>query len=222
MYLSTTAVIDRNGPANDILDETSPCQPKTEYGRSKLRAENIVQARQETLGYTCTILRPGIIYGSGPTRSGGLFNLFARWIQTGHILARIQWPGKTGIIFVEDVARVLMTFAQESAAANETFCLVSESPAISDIASSMARVLEVPYRPIEFPKWSWSLLRKCLGIPGLLSILPWSLAVQVWRLSHMVDHGLWCDGSKMRRLYHEPLVMLDEGIKSVLEIESSQ
>lgn len=221
MYVSTTAVIDRNGPANYALDETSPCQPKTEYGRSKLRAENIIRTRQETLGYTYTILRPGIIYGAGPTRSGGLFNLFAKWIQTGHLLARIPWPGKTGVIFVEDVARILTTFAQESAAANETFCLVTESPTISEIASSMARALQVPYQPVKLPGWSWKFLRNCLGIPGLFSILPWFLAVYAWRLSHMVDHGLWCDGSKMRQLYHEPLVMLDEGLKLMLRKKSS-
>lgn len=51
--------------SNHPLTETSPCQPDTPYGRSKLQAEQALIELASPSSMTWTILRPTLVYGSG-------------------------------------------------------------------------------------------------------------------------------------------------------------
>ncbi len=215
LYVSSTAVYDPKGRTMRGLDESSPCTPRTEYGRTKLRGENIVQMLQPAYKFDYIIFRLSTTYGPN-VRADGLFSLFGDWVRRNHFISRIPWPGKLGIVHIDDVVRILVTFAQDPRAANDTFCIATESPSIVEIASYMARSLGAPYKPFKVPESVWTIVRMGMRFPGLFKLLPWPIAGKLWRLSHMIDNGFWCDGSKLARHYREPLVTLDKGIGSVL------
>lgn len=215
LYLSTTATIDRQGPANGPIDEDSPNVPRTEYGKTKLKAEKVIEEKHIAYGYKYTILRSSTVYGYG-TRDNGLFDIFGRWVKSGNPLGRINWPGRTGLIHRDDLVRICIDFALRPETENELFCVVTESPPIGDIPREMAKALDIPFKQINIPEWVWRLGRLFLRAPGLRSIGPASLRRNFWRLSLIVDHCLWCDGAKMCRLYKEPLLRLDDGIYDVM------
>lgn len=218
VYASTAAVYDPKGSITRGLDEESPCRPRTEYGRTKLIAEGIVRDRAPASGYRYTILRLSTIYGDN-VRPDGVFSLFAELIRRGHFVARIPWPGKLGIMHIDDLVRIFIAVAEDPDTKDEIFCVSTESRSILEIMTSISRALGVPHRPYRVPGILWSLIRLGLAIPGLLRVLPWSVAGPLWRLGHMVNHGFWCDGEKLQRHYPEPLIRLDDGIKSVLGLD---
>jgi len=65
IYMSSIAAMgpDYHG---QLLDESSICNPNTEYGRSKLEAEKCVEHYAES--FPIVILRPSFIYGRGDMR----------------------------------------------------------------------------------------------------------------------------------------------------------
>ena len=83
--------------------KTSPFVPRTAYGRTKLKGEHILQESAGRDGYSWTILRLPTVYGPGQ-KPGGLFDKMIRMASAGALLGRIDWPGRTSIIHVDDAA----------------------------------------------------------------------------------------------------------------------
>jgi nucleoside-diphosphate-sugar epimerase len=221
VFVSTTAAIDRVGPATSPLDESTPCHPKTEYGKSKLRAEAIVKELSSTYGYDWTILRYATVYGFG-TRDKGLFDHFANWARTGSFLGRLYFPGKTGLVHVDDAVKITHALSIDPRTVGETVCVVAESPPIGDIALAMSQALEQDAPRIRFPEFFWRLTRFGLRFPRLFDFTPQPFHNHLWRLSLISDHGLWVSGQKLRSLYDEPLIELEQGIRDVMGLESEQ
>ena len=65
VYFSSTAVY---GPTKDtklLVDETYPCKPISQYGKSKLEAEKVLFHYYEEHGVPITVIRPPVVYGPG-------------------------------------------------------------------------------------------------------------------------------------------------------------
>ena len=105
MYTSSVAVVDRNGPARAPIDEATPCTPRTAYGVTKRDGERILRDRAARDGFTWTIVRLPTVYGPGQ-KPGGMFDLLLGYVGRGALLGRLLWPGRTSVMFVDDVARV--------------------------------------------------------------------------------------------------------------------
>jgi len=71
IYASTLACVDRDRPSGPVTEQT-PCTPRTPYGITKLRAEEIVRAGSAEFGFQFTILRLCTIIGPG-FRPTGMF-----------------------------------------------------------------------------------------------------------------------------------------------------
>jgi nucleoside-diphosphate-sugar epimerase len=74
VYTGTLASVDQNYPTQPA-SETTPCRPKTPYGRTKLEAEEYLCRCSQEIGFEFTILRLCTIVGRG-YRAGGMFSLF--------------------------------------------------------------------------------------------------------------------------------------------------
>src|SRR5260221_6246644 len=103
VYTSSIAVHDRNGLADGPLREDSPFTPRTAYGVTKLRGERILQEAAARREFTWTIPRLPTVYGPGG-KAGGMFDLLIAGVRTGGLISRINWPGRSSVIFVDDVA----------------------------------------------------------------------------------------------------------------------
>jgi nucleoside-diphosphate-sugar epimerase len=205
VFTSTSAAVDRiSRPRGKPLNESSPCRPRTAYGRTKLAAEKLLQEWCAAEGVEHTIARLTTLYGPGVRT--GLIPVLTEGIREGRLSARLNWPGRVSLLFVADAVRSLLFLAECSQAANEIFFLSSgEALRVGDIVQEIARRLDPPGRPRRLPRWLWWAVRRAAWLPGIRKLVP-------WRLLHILDDGLWCDSAKARGLCPFDFVQLDEGL----------
>jgi UDP-glucose 4-epimerase len=213
VYVSSVAVMDRAGRADGPLTEASPCTPRTEYGASKLRGEQIIRDRAARDGFTYTIIRLPTIYGPGQ-KPGGLFDTLWSLAMRGHWLARLDWPGRTSVLHIDDVVRILTEFATRPDTRNETYCVTGpDAPTVGELARAIAAAGGRTLRPIRLPGWTWSALRAISLNQTLASLMPRALGVWFWRLSLLVDDGFWVDAAKFDAAAGPRPRALDEGLR---------
>ncbi len=142
VYVSSFAASGPSG-SGEIKDETSPCEPVTEYGRSKLKAEKYLAQFCEELPYT--ILRLGLVYG--PRNRHGIFSLFQ--VISRRIRPVLKNAG-TNVVYVKDVATCMLLAARRDEAICKTYC-VGENRIYSyrDVAEAVSkafggRMLSIP------------------------------------------------------------------------------
>ena len=115
IFASSTAVMGPSGK-NGFLDESSPCRPMSDYGRSKLLAEEYLASLKNSWPYT--IIRLPVVYGPGS--DGGLyifFKLLSKGIQlnVGNL--------ESTICFVWDVVQGMIDAAVNANALGEIYIL---------------------------------------------------------------------------------------------------
>ncbi|HTL52321.1 MAG TPA: NAD(P)-dependent oxidoreductase [Planctomycetota bacterium] len=102
VFTSSVAVY---GPSPRELDETAQPAPASEYGRTKLLAEDVFRAWQSNdPARSLTIVRPTTVFGEG--NRGNLYNLF-RSIATGRFLFVGSGRNIKSIAYIENVAAFL-------------------------------------------------------------------------------------------------------------------
>ena len=217
VYTSSIAVLDRDGPATGPLNESSPCVPRTEYGVTKLRGEKIIEASAKPLRYDYTILRLATVYGPG-SKAGGLFDRLIRDTAKERVLARLDWPGRTSIVHVDDVTNIMTTLAVRPEAANEMYCIANpDAPTIGALAEDIAHVVNPSAQRVRLPRWAWAFGRA----------LAWTRSVQImggvlaqttlWRLTLMVDDGFWFDTRKLQTVWNERPRDLVEAVAEMMK-----
>jgi nucleoside-diphosphate-sugar epimerase len=204
VFTSTSAAVDRAARPRGPLTETSPCRPRTPYGRTKLAAEQLLKEWCAAEHAEYTIARLTTLYGPGVRT--GMIPVLRDGIRDGRLSARLNWPGRASLLFIEDAVRTLLFLAECRQAANESFFLSSgEALRVGDLVRKIAQRLDPPGRPKRLPTWLWWPVRRLAWLPGLRRLVP-------WRLLHILDDGLWCDSSKVRGLCPYEFVQIDEGL----------
>lgn len=129
VYVSTIGAIDRatNDPCVTPLTENSQAFPTSDYGKSKLQAEEVV--RYSDLPFA--IIRPSMVVGDD-MRFDSHFAVFARQSLSGFLVARFAWPGSFSVVHVDDLARAILTIAAHQNAINHTYFCAGESITIAD------------------------------------------------------------------------------------------
>jgi nucleoside-diphosphate-sugar epimerase len=216
LYASSVAVHDRSAAPTAPIDERSPFVPRTSYGKTKLQGETILRERATVDGYSWTIVRLPTVYGPGQ-KAGGLFDTMIELASAGALLGRLDWPGRTSIIHVDDAAEVMVDLAGRLEAANETFCLASdESLTVGEIARVVGRVVGRPVRSIAIPSLFLRAGRAVVWNRAIGATLPRAARLSFWRLSLIVSDGFWFDTTKFRRVYTKPIRALEAGLKDTV------
>jgi nucleoside-diphosphate-sugar epimerase len=212
VYASTIAVHDRGAAPCEPICEDSPLTPRTEYGRSKLRGERIVRARSAIHGYSWTILRLPTVYGPGQ-KEGGLFDRLGALASRDTLLGRINWPGRTSIVHVDDVVEAAIALASNPAAAGQEYCVASDDVVtVGDIARACAEATGYSLRSIDVPPRIWRAARTVAWSPHAARVVPPAARVWFWRLSLVISDGFWLDTRKFRSVYPRAMKTLREGL----------
>ncbi|HKB10944.1 MAG TPA: NAD-dependent epimerase/dehydratase family protein [Vicinamibacterales bacterium] len=216
VYASSVAVHDRDSEPRGPIDEHSPLVPRTAYGKTKLLGEQVLRERAAAGGYAWTILRLPTVYGPGQ-KAGGLFDTMLELASNGGLLGRIDWPGRTSIIHVDDVAAAMIELSTLPDAAGEIFCVASdESLTVGELARGIGHAIGRPIRPVPIPRALLGAARAVVWNRTAPALLPRSAQLPFWRLSLIVSDGFWFDTTKFRRVYEGPLRNLDRGLEDVV------
>jgi nucleoside-diphosphate-sugar epimerase len=215
VYASSVAVHDRVAEPEGPIVETSPLTPRTGYGRTKLRGEEILRERAPRDGYSWTVLRLPTVYGPGQ-KPDGLFDQLIKRASRGSFLGRLDWPGRTSIVHVDDVAAAMIELAGRPEAAEQVFCVASdESFTVGELARGVGDAIGRPIRPLAIPGLVVTFARWIVWNRAIELMVPASGRLAFWRLSLIISDGFWFDTTKFRRVYTKPLKKLAEGLRSL-------
>jgi nucleoside-diphosphate-sugar epimerase len=202
LFTSTQMVVDKASPSVCLVNEGSPCHPRTEYGKTKLRAEKIVKEYSEKFGFPYIILRPPTVYGPG-FRDAGMFGLFARWAKRSFSPADIDWTGLMSLLYVDDMVEVMIRLlgSDDPRARNNTFFLSSpEKTTMGDIARGIAEANGARVRSISIPSWLEKIVERVVWQDWLWGLGPHIGYIMAWRLSLIIGNGYYGDATRLQEV----------------------
>jgi nucleoside-diphosphate-sugar epimerase len=183
------------------LTETTPCDPDTPYGRSKLKAEEALISLASQSAMTWTILRPTLVYGPGnPGNMERLLKLVKRRLPLP--LGAID--NRRSFIYVENLVDAIIQCIDHPKAINQTFIL-SDGVDLStpQLIRRLASYLGYPAPLLPVPPFLMKVAGKLIGKSDTVSRLLGSLAV---------------DSSKIcQTLNWQPPYTLDQGLQATAE-----
>ncbi|SDX56705.1 NAD-dependent epimerase/dehydratase family protein [Roseicitreum antarcticum] len=150
-----TSSISVYGPCETPLDETSTPAPKSDYGRSKLMAEQVFKDWvHEDPAHALVTARPAVVFGRG---EGGNFTRLARMLNRGFFI----YPGRKdtikSCIHVGDLVEWMLFAVQRSdktvlfnGAFDERYTIETIVETFRDISFPRARTFMLPGGVMKF------------------------------------------------------------------------
>jgi nucleoside-diphosphate-sugar epimerase len=140
-----------------------------------------------------------------------------RMASSGALLGRVDWPGRTSIIHVDDAVDGMVDLAMREEAADQVYCLASvESLTVGELARKIGAAVGRPAAPIRLPPPLVRAIETVVWNRAVQAAVPRFARVPVWRLSLIVSDGFWFDTRKFRRVYRKPLRSVEEGHRDTL------
>jgi uncharacterized protein len=124
IYISSIGAVDRKWGDNcrKELNENSNCFPSSDYGRSKLEAEEIV--KKSTIPFS--IIRPSMVVGSD-MRLNSHFSVFIRSVTNNSLFSKVAWPGSFSVVHVDDLVNAILIISLNPESSQKTyFCAGSK------------------------------------------------------------------------------------------------
>ena len=154
------------------------------------------------------------MYGPG-YRPGGLFDTIADSLRRGTLTARLDWPGRIGLVYVDDVVNALIAVASGPAGRDELYVLSSnQAPTLDELNDKVAATLGLRRRRLQLPRFVWAMMRRFVWLPGVVSIPIYSLHNLCWRLSLVLIDGMVGDGRKLNARVPLTFTSLEEGLRA--------
>lgn len=200
------------GPSADgtPVREDDPPRPVSEYGRSKLRAEAVVQ--ESAIAARSSIVRPPVVYGP---RDRDVFQAF-RSVSRGVMLKIGSGASYFSYIHVRDLVEGLLAVARSNSSGGRTYNLANPEPItwgeFADVSARLmmrkVRVMPVPAPAAMLLGAAADLLARLRKRPGIVSRdKVREAACRYWT----------CDTSRVRNeLGYKPELSFQEGAASTL------
>lgn len=199
IYTSTTVIFSGRDNVNNPINDKTIAKPTNEYGRSKLRAEEFLKSECLKNKIPLTILRINTIYGNDP-RKYKLFGSLKNYALKNSVVSRLNWPGLTGLVHVDDVAKVITMIANSPPQPGkiQTFLVYSENLSLSQISNILHKALKKIYKPVNLPDWFWKM---CSNLRRFIPIMEYFLPGRIynffWRTGLIVDDVIYCKSKKL-------------------------
>lgn len=118
VYISSQEAIGINPDPERLVDESDPPRPITDYGRSKLQAENLVRAAD---WLPWTIIRPSPVYGPRDKDTYLFFQAAALRLKPVAF-----FPGRLSLIYVENLAAGIVQAMESPRALGQVYFMADE------------------------------------------------------------------------------------------------
>lgn len=194
--------------SDQLIDESSPCNPISDYGKSKLAGEDII--RNSKFGLSFTIVRPPLVYGqNNPGNMARLIKL----IKLGLPLPLASISNRRSFVFIGNLADAIARLICNPKSYNKTFFIsdgsdLSTPELIVRLCKAMNKKPRLVPVPVCFLKRCCSFADRFFALAGkktdfgdTFEKLTSSLAVS----SHLF----------VRTLEWTPPYSVDDGIKSI-------
>ncbi len=123
MHISTAGVTGPL-PARVCAAEDYPCNPTTEYQRTKLAGEEAALDAHRETGIPLVIARPAFVYGPGDTHKLSLFQAVA----SGRLVLVDGGRSQLHPVFIEDLVAGLLLASERAPGNGEIYILASDLP----------------------------------------------------------------------------------------------
>ncbi len=135
--------------SQQTLNENSPCNPQTYYGKSKLQAEQALIDLASNSDMTWTIIRPTLVYGPG---NPGNMERLIKLIKLGLPLPFGLVKNNRSFVYVGNLVDAVITCLTHPNAKNQTF-IVSDGKNLStpELISKIADNLKLPCQLLPVP-----------------------------------------------------------------------
>lgn len=201
VYTSTTASASGRKSCTKSVDEHTKPAPTNEYGRTKYKAEIILQKSSKEQGFALTMVRMPTVYGSS-ARKDNFFEVINKLADSNSFLSHLDWPGLTSFIYVDDVTDAILRLIQKKPKTSRShlFVLSAESLTLADVFQLIYKAKGLHYKKIHMPQLFWKFVKKARPVVfNFERILSPKIYNQLWRATLIVDNVIHCDSSKLRR-----------------------
>jgi nucleoside-diphosphate-sugar epimerase len=161
VFLSSAAVYGR---ADHAVDESSPCRPDTAYGRSKLAAEQSLQAITKETGLEVVALRPPLVYGAG---APGNFRTLVRLVSRGWPVPSGALTARRSLISVTNLCDLIVRALEAASLPRGAYVAAEPARPIRDLYYGLCQA--AGRRPLVVPFPSTA-LRLALGAIGRTAV----------------------------------------------------
>jgi nucleoside-diphosphate-sugar epimerase len=211
VHVSSNSPIGTNRAPDEVFDESAPFHPYMGYGKSKMLAEQIVNAASGDI--ETVIIRPPWFYGPGqPPRQTVFFTM----IKEGRGPIVGSGDNRRSMAYVDNICQGLLLCERTEAARGQTYWIADAHPyTMNEILGTVERLLETDF--------GMQVAHKRMHLPGIASQIAYGVdgLMQSVGLYHQKIHVLSemnktiaCTIDKARReLGYDPKIALEEGMR---------
>jgi nucleoside-diphosphate-sugar epimerase len=209
VYISSQAAV---GPGKDDrpLDETAPCNPITDYGKSKLKGEKIVLEFSSKL--PVTIIRPPAVYGPRDSDILSFFKVANKGFKT------LFGKGESylSLCYIEDLVDGIILAAESPKATGKIYFIADDQIySWREAFKIVAKVLNKKTITLKIPKaFLYSIAFISENIARLLGK---PTVINMQKVREITQRYWLCDVSKAKReLGFSPKYPFEEGAKKTV------
>ena len=208
VYQSSLAAAGPSKNTENLIDETYPCAPVSDYGKTKLSGE--IEVKKLPPQITYTILRAPTVYGGA---EAGVSKISA-WVKRGLMVNPSKKDMYFSFVYVGDLVNALVLAATAEGAKNETF-FITENTVYTweDFINKLAAAMGVK-KPLvlNLPPVLLKFAGACYGfIARITHTVP---ALNYDKVAEALADGHWaCSSKKWVTLTGQKFLTLDEGLK---------
>ena len=192
IFTGTQAVFSGRSDCQKPIDEKTKPATNNGYGKTKLEAEKILLDAAKKQKFKLTIIRLPTVWGENP-RKNSFLNFLRKLVDTNSPFSRLNWPGKVGLINVEDASKFILKSSLSAPQKPKIISIASQNLTLAEIFEKITTGKTKKYKQIKVPNYIWKLakfLRPCMKYFEF--ILPANIYNYFWRASIVVDSPLWC------------------------------
>lgn len=192
IFTSSQAIFSDRRGTNKLINQNTKPATNDRYGKTKLEAEKILLAAAKKQKFKLTIIRLPTVWGENP-RKNSFLNFLRNLVDTNSPFLRLNWPGKVGLINVDDAAEFILKTSLTAPEKPKMISIAAENLTLAEILEKITVGKSKKYNRIKIPDFIWNLTKILRPFMKYFEpILPAYIYNYFWRASIVVDSPLWC------------------------------